>query len=32
MSRNARTALILLSVVVVSFAGIVAKYWILGGH
>jgi hypothetical protein len=31
MSRNAQTALLLALVAVVSFCGIVAKYWILNG-
>jgi hypothetical protein len=31
MSRNAKTALLLASVALLSFCGIVAKYWILNG-
>jgi hypothetical protein len=31
MSRNLKTALVLASVAVVSFLGIVAKYWLLRG-
>jgi hypothetical protein len=31
MSRNAKTALVLASVALVSFLGIVAKYWLLRG-
>lgn len=31
MSRNAQTALVLASVALVSFVGIVVKYWILSG-
>ena len=30
-NRNLSTALILLSVVVVFFAGVIAKYWFLSG-
>jgi hypothetical protein len=30
LSRNQRTALILLSIVLVFFAGVIAKYWLLG--
>ena len=29
MSQNAKTALLLVSIALVTFAGIVAKYWIL---
>ncbi|HEU0203870.1 MAG TPA: cytochrome oxidase small assembly protein [Burkholderiaceae bacterium] len=29
--RNRRTALILLSIALVFFAGVVARYWLLGG-
>jgi hypothetical protein len=29
MSRNARTALILASIALAFFAGIIAKYWLL---
>jgi hypothetical protein len=31
MSRNAKTALVLVSIALTTFAGIVAKYWILNG-
>jgi hypothetical protein len=31
MSKNARTALILASIAVAAFVGIIAKYWLLGG-
>jgi hypothetical protein len=31
MSKNARTALILASIALASFLGIVAKYWLLQG-
>ncbi|HUQ74609.1 MAG TPA: cytochrome oxidase small assembly protein [Burkholderiales bacterium] len=31
MSKNARTALILASIAVAAFLGIIAKYWLLGG-
>ncbi|HEU0204066.1 MAG TPA: cytochrome oxidase small assembly protein [Burkholderiaceae bacterium] len=30
-TRNRRTALILLSIALVFFAGVVARYWLLGG-
>jgi hypothetical protein len=30
-SRNLRTALVLASIAATTFAGIVAKYWILNG-
>jgi hypothetical protein len=30
-SLNKRTALVLLSVALVFFAGVIAKYWFLGG-
>lgn len=30
-NRNLSTALILLSVALVFFAGVIAKYWFLGG-
>ena len=30
MSRNARTALVLASIAVVFFVGIIAKYWLMG--
>ena len=31
MSQNAKTALLLVSIVLTTFAGIIAKYWILNG-
>jgi len=31
MSKNAKTALVLASIALASFLGIVAKYWILRG-
>jgi hypothetical protein len=31
VSRNLKTALVLASIAVVSFLGIVAKYWLLRG-
>ncbi len=31
MSRNARTALVLASIALTTFLGIIAKYWILNG-
>jgi len=31
MSRNLKTALVLASIALTTFAGIVAKYWILNG-
>jgi hypothetical protein len=30
LSNNAKTALVLLSIVAVFFAGIILKYWVLG--
>jgi hypothetical protein len=31
MSRNLTTALVLASIALTTFVGIIAKYWILGG-
>jgi hypothetical protein len=31
MSKNARTALILASIALTAFVGIIAKYWLLNG-
>ncbi len=31
MSKNAKTALVLASIAIASFLGIVAKYWVLRG-
>jgi hypothetical protein len=31
MSKNAKTALVLASIALASFAGIIAKYWVLNG-
>ncbi len=31
MSRNAQTALVLASIALMTFVGIIAKYWILNG-
>ena len=31
MSQNAKTALVLGSIALTAFLGIVAKYWLLGG-
>jgi hypothetical protein len=31
MSKNARTALILASIALVFFAGVIAKYWLANG-
>ncbi len=31
MSRNLKTALVLASIALTTFAGIIAKYWLLGG-
>lgn len=30
--RNVSTALVLLSIALVFFAGVIAKYWVLGGQ
>jgi hypothetical protein len=31
MSRNLKTALVLASIAFITFAGIIAKYWMLNG-
>ncbi|MGH8703872.1 MAG: cytochrome oxidase small assembly protein [Burkholderiales bacterium] len=31
MSRNLKTALVLASIALMTFVGIIAKYWVLGG-
>jgi hypothetical protein len=31
MSRNAQTALVLASIALTTFAGIIVKYWLLNG-
>ncbi len=31
MSRNLKTALVLASIALITFAGIIAKYWMLNG-
>jgi len=31
MTQNARTALVLATIAVAAFLGIIAKYWLLGG-
>jgi hypothetical protein len=31
MSRNAKTAMVLVSIALTTFIGIIAKYWLLNG-